>query len=229
MECPHCGAAAGTSPHACEHCGFSLVAITAAFGLDLVELKPFADDAHCLRLHEAQTVECLIAEFEERFPQVFVTVYLGVLPPQLSVGELAFLLLNRGVFSNRDHRRLNENAVALVLDPVAKEAGLMVGYALEKILPAKAQVKILRSVRTALWHGEYAPAIAAILRGVEKTLKKRSRREWRSHSLPPVSTEDFLSSSGFRTLRSASSGRDHALTTDQLPAAPHEGIANHDS
>lgn len=207
MECPRCGVAAGQSPHACEHCGFSLVSIMQGFGLDLVELKPFADDAHCLRLHEAQAVESLIAEFEETFPQVFVTVYLGVLPPQLSVGELAFLLLNRGVFSNRDHRRLNEHAVALVLDPVARNVGLMVGYALEKILPVKSQMKILRSVRTALWHGEYVSAISAVLRAVEKTLKKHSRKERRGHSLPPVSTEDFLSSSGFRTLRASSSGQ----------------------
>lgn len=180
------------------------MAITQAFGLDLVELKPFADDAHCLRLHEAQGVEALIADFAERFPQVFVTVYLGVLPPKLSVGELAFLLLNRGVFSNRDNRRLNEHAVAFVLDPVARGAGLMVGYALEKFLPGPVQLKILRSIRTALWHGEYAAAIAVVLRAVEKALKKFAHRESRLHSLPPVSTEEFLSSSGFRTLRPAS-------------------------
>lgn len=214
MECPRCGTAAVHTPHACEHCGFSLAAITRAFGLDLVELKSFADDAHCLRLQEALAVKSWIAEFEERFPQVFVTVYLGVLPPQLSVGELAFLLLNRGVLSSKDHRRLNEHAVALVLDPVARSAGLMAGYALEKVLPAKAQLKILRSVRTSLWHGEYAPAISVILRAVEKTLRKAAQREWRSHSMPPASTEDFLSSSGFRTLRSASSSPTPSPTTE---------------
>ncbi|MEI6535803.1 MAG: hypothetical protein WCN98_10715 [Verrucomicrobiaceae bacterium] len=205
MECPRCGTAADSSPHACQHCGFSLVAITETFGLDLVELKSFADDAHCLRLQEAHAVEELIADFEEKFPQVFITIYIGVLPPQLSVGQLAFLLLNRGVFSNRDRLRLNEHAVTLVLDPVARSAGLMVGYALEKFLPAQTQKKILRSVRTPLWHGEYAPAIAIVLQAIEKTLRKSARREWKTHSLPPVSAEDFISSSGFRALRSSAS------------------------
>lgn len=229
MECPRCGTAAGHSPHVCEHCGFSLAAITLAFGLDLVELKSFADDAHCLRLQEAQAVESWIAAFEERFPQVFVTVYLGVLPPQLSVGELAFLLLNRGVLSSKDHRRLNEHAVALVLDPVARSAGLMVGYALEKVLPPKAQLKILRSVRTSLWHGEYAPAIAVILRAVEKTMRKAARREWRSHSLPPATTEDFLSSSGFRTLRSTSSGPTPSTTDENVPDGVEDVILDRNS
>ncbi len=229
MECPRCGTAAGRSPHACEHCGFSLVAIMQAFGLDLVELKPFADDAHCLRLHEAQAVESLIAEFEERFPQVFITVYLGLLPPQLSVRELAFLLLNRGVFSNSDHRRLNEHAVALVLDPVARNVGLMVGYALEKILPSKTQTKILRSVRTALWHGEYVSAIATVLRAVEKILKKHSHREWRGHSLPPVSAEDFMSSSGFRTLRSSSSGQKTTSANESAPDGFNDDFIDRDS
>ncbi len=205
------------------------MAITQAFGLDLVELRPFADDAHCLRLHEAQEVEALIAEFEERFPQVFVTVYLGVLPPQLSVGELAFLLINRGVFSNKDHRRLNEHAVALVLDPVARTAGLMAGYALEKFLSPKAQLKILRAVRTSLWHGEYAPAIASVLRALEKTLKKSARREWRSHSLPPVSTEEFLSTSGFRTLRSHASGQKPATANESTPDGFDDSLMDRDS
>src|SRR5437879_616061 len=135
MNCPRCGALALASSPACAQCGFSLPALIAACGVDLMELPPLTDRAHCLRLQEAREVEAALQEFQEHFPQVFFFVYIAVLPQHLSVSEVAFLLLNRGGFPGTDHRRLNEQAVALVLDPVARNVALMAGYALEKWLP----------------------------------------------------------------------------------------------
>lgn len=200
MKCPRCGAAAISGDPGCARCGFSLSALTAAFGLDLIELKRLADEAHALRLREAQEVEAELVHFEERFPQLFLAVYLGVLPPPLSVDELAFLLLNRGVFWAEYHPRLNEHAIALVLDPEARSAGLMVGYGLEETLPPNTLRRILRGVRTQLWHAEYAPAIISVVRQLSRALRKGARRALRSDVLPPLSASDFLGTSGVRAL-----------------------------
>jgi uncharacterized membrane protein YgcG len=170
-------------------------------GCDLFAIKRLTDAAHCLKLHESRDIETLLEDFEQHFPQVFVTVYLGVLPGALSVRELAFLLLNRGAFAAGDHRRLNEFAVAVVVDPVARTAAIMTGYALESLLTPRRQRRILRGIRTPLWHGEYVAAVTRTLRGLEKALRKGARREERRHVLPPISAEDFLSASKFRPLR----------------------------
>ena len=205
IACPRCDAPAAVSHAACGRCGFSLQALITAFGADLIQLQRLTDDAHCLRLQEAQDLEGLLEAFERRFPQVFITAYFGVLPASLSVGELAFLLLNRGVFASGEGSRLNEHAIAFVVDPVTRQAGLMAGYALESWFPARLLRKILGKIRTPLWHGEYVNATASVLRSVEARLRKFASRDQRRQMLPPLSAEEFMASSGFQSLRSAPS------------------------
>jgi uncharacterized membrane protein YgcG len=224
MECPHCAAKMAGAPDACPRCDFSLAKLTAALGCDLFGIRRLADDAHCLKLQESREIEALLEDFEQHFPQVFVTVYLGVLPTPLSVRELAFLLLNRGAFSAGEHPRLNEFAVALVVDPVARTAALMTGYALERWLPPRRMHRILRGIRTCLWHGEYVAAVTSTLRGLEKGLRKAARRESRRHVLPPISPEDFLSASKFRPLRTSLAAENDPAVRPTPAPAPREPL-----
>jgi uncharacterized membrane protein YgcG len=196
MDCPRCGAAWVTGHAGCGPCGFGLAAMMAAFGPDLIPFRRLWDEAHSLRVHEAKEVEVALVNFEEHFPQLFFAVYLGVLPPTLTVNELAFLLLNRGLFWAEHHPRLNEHAIALVLDPEARTAGLMVGYALEELLPPRVLERILRRVRTPLWHAEYAPAIIHVIEEVARTVRRGARRARRRDVLPPVAPEEFLGGGG---------------------------------
>ncbi len=167
-----------------------------AFGSELIPLRRLWDEAHCLRVHEAREVEAALVNFEEHYPQLYFSVYIGELPPPLTASELAFLLLNRGLFWAEHHPRLNEHAIALVLDPAARTAALMVGYALEEILPPRVHLRILRCVRTSLWHAEYAPSIIKVVQEVACMVRKGARRALRRDVLPPVASEEFLRGSG---------------------------------
>lgn len=180
----------------CGRCGFGLSAMMAAFGSDLIPLRRLWDEAHCLRVHEAREVEAALVNFEEHYPQLYFAVYIGELPPTLTANELAFFLLNRGLFWAEHHPRLNEYAIALVLNPVARTSALMVGYALEEILPPRVLLRILRCVRTPLWHAEYAPSIINVVQEVARMVRKGARRALRRDVLPPVATEEFLGGSG---------------------------------
>lgn len=166
-----------------------------AFGTDLIPLRRLWDEAHCLRVHEAREVEATLVNFEEHYPQLYFAVYMGELPPTLTANELAFFLLNRGLFWAEHHPRLNEHAIALVLDPVARTAALMVGYALEQILPPRVLLGILRRVRTPLWHAEYSPSIIKVVQEVARVVRKGARPALRRDVLPPVGTEEFLGGS----------------------------------
>lgn len=216
MQCPRCSTKIVDEHAVCPECRFHLGLLTSALGYDLFAIKRLTDEAHCLKLQESREIETLLEDFEQRFPQVFFTLYLGVLQHPLNVREIAFLLLNRGAFPNRDHHRLNEFAVALVVDPVARTAALMTGYALEAWLSPKKVARILNGIRTSLWHGEYVAAIKATLHGLEKHLRKGAQREVRRHVLPPVAPEEFLSGSKFRPLhKEDSSDKVHAMDKDR--------------
>lgn len=219
-HCPHCAGSIAPDTEACPACGFSLGLLMKHFGGRLVQLNRLTDSAHCLRLREVRHLESVLDEFERTFPQIFASVLLGVLPGSVNVNEIAFWLLNRAVLDTHGHRKLNEFAIALVIDPVSKTAGVTVGYALEPILTPKVLSSILTSLRTPLWHGEHASAIESCFELIQKRLKSAALRVRRTEDvLPPQSPEDFLDDSSMRTLRQTPPELDHdAPTAGQSPS-----------
>lgn len=215
MRCPSCQAELIQDSLSCPGCQFDLMVSESMLGADLIRLDRLTDKAHCLRLKEVQKLEAVLEEFERTFPQVFVAVYCGVLPASISMQELTFWLLNHAAFGTPDFKRLNEFGVVLVLDPVAKNVGLNVGYALESCMPESSLLKILKSMRTPLWHGEYATAVIQALKGISQQLRKNATKGHRSPEvLPPSTTEDFLNQSGLTRLRRASR-RDNLSKRDE--------------
>lgn len=202
MDCPGCGCELSETPDQCTDCGFCLSSLTPLLGSGTARLERLTDEAHCLRLRESRQIEALMDDFQRRFPQVYLALFLGVLPGHINLRELSFWLLNRAAFGGSDQRRLNEYAILLAIDPAAKTATLTVGYALESLLISKQLEKILRSMRTALWHGEYAGAIAHGIAALDKRLRKAARCVRRAEEiLPPDSYENFLDDAGLRSLR----------------------------
>lgn len=183
-------------------------------------MEPLNDAANCLRLKDRHFLIHELEALQQEFPQVFFCVFLGILPPQPSLPETSFWLLNHAAFPSQDGVRLNEYAVLLMIDPVAKCAGLNVGYALESLIPAKELSRILGAMRTPLWHGEFAGAVSQALRLLAKALRKVGKRApKRQEFRPPDSETGFLKATGLETLRPASAARS---VSDDLTLDPAE-------
>jgi hypothetical protein len=182
-------------------------------------MEPLNDAANCLRLKDRHflihELECL----QQEFPQVFFCVFLGILPPQPTLPETSFWLLNHAAFPTQDGPRLNEYAALLMIDPVAKCAGLNVGYALEALIPAKELSRILAAVRTPLWHGEFANAVRQALHLLAKALRKVGKRASKKQEFhPPDSEKGFLKATGLETLRPAAPSRTLSKEIAPIPA-----------
>ncbi|TLD69041.1 hypothetical protein FEM03_19425 [Phragmitibacter flavus] len=213
MNCPRCHAGLTPAVKRCGGCGFEMRQLVEVLGDDLVRLGRLTDRAHCLRLGDSRDLEECLEEFEVRFPQVFVAVYFGVLPASLSMNELTFWLLNHAAFDTDDFQRLNEFAMVLVIDPVAKVAALNVGYALEGALPQRFLMSILTHLRTPLWHGEYVSAVEEVLKRISRRLRRFGKRVVPAQELsPPENAEVFLQGSGLDRLRDGTKGGDQSAT-----------------
>lgn len=183
-----------------------------------MRLESLTDAAHCLRLHEHEFLHHELESFRQTFPQIFLAVYLGVLPGNLSPGELAFWLLNHAAFHPSDPGRLNEHAALLLIDPVTKVAGMTVGYALDPHVPQRKLAGLLRRIRTPLWHGEFAEAIELAIRSLGKILRHAAHRSPRHREFPPPEPgTDFFSASGIHSLR-------HAPAEPQLEMQEHHPL-----
>jgi uncharacterized membrane protein YgcG len=206
MDCPRCGTLSHQAVARCGVCGLSLELLSQSLGSNLVSLESLTDAAHCLRVREREHLQHELDAFQQSFPQVFLGVYLGILPTAPSASEIAFWLLNQAAFRPGDPARLNERAALLVIDPVARSAGLTVGYGLEPFLPRDRLADILRRIRTPLWHGEYPGAIELCIKLLANALRKAGRRSTKQVEFPPPGTEaDFIQGSGLHSLRDSDS------------------------
>ena len=210
MECPKCGATSPQPVSRCAACGLSLEWLSQSLGSNLVSLESLTDAAHCLRVREKEMLKHELDGFHQAFPQVFFAVYLGVLPTSPSASEIAFWLLNHAAFQPSDPTRLNERAALLVIDPVARQAGLTLGYGLEPFVPRGKLQGILRRIRTPLWHGEYTGAIELAISLFGNALRSAGRRTHRQVEFPPPGAEaDFIHTSGLQSLRNSGSIDNH--------------------
>lgn len=165
-------------------------------------------------------MEAVLDEFERRFPQSFVAVYLGVLPHGLNVVELGFWLLNYGAFSTHEMSKRNDFGIIIVIDPATHLAGISVGYAIETVVPAKELTQILQAMTDRLWHSEYRQAVELAVKRIDKRLRSHARclaRTIDPATLPGATASDL----GLHPLRAGHSKKPGSASSDRRLSADH--------
>ena len=165
----------------CFDCGFDSLVSSTRHGGHWVRLDRLTDAAHCLGLREIRKLEALLNDFERRFPQVFLAVYIGVLPQGLRVTEVGFWLLNHAAFGTDDLAKRNEFGIVLVIDPAAGMACFTLGYAIEA-LTAKLEINdILSRLRPFLLRSHYCDAVLKAIGDLDRQLRSIGQPRRRDH------------------------------------------------
>lgn len=202
MRCPHCSTPIAPQKAFCDRCGFSDTALGAYLGSEWVRLERITDPAHCLRLEETRQLEVLLDDFERQFPQSFLALYYGALPPKLNPLELGMWMLNHGAFSTHQFAKRNDFGIICVIDPVAGTHGLSLGYSLEPMLPAHRLEDLLVEMTTPLRASQWAEAARLAISTLSSHLRalgKPDRR--RVETDPPPARGGSPSDYGFSPLR----------------------------
>ena len=118
----------------------------------------------------------LLARFEKKFPQLFVSVYLGAFEEMTSIRQFGFWFLNRAAFTDVDVNRPNENGILILVDVTSKTAGISYGYSLLPYLDDENTFDALSVAHPYLIQGEFLPAIERTVGRLETILKKGWRR-----------------------------------------------------
>ncbi|HYF35631.1 MAG TPA: TPM domain-containing protein, partial [Prosthecobacter sp.] len=187
-------------------CGFSAGALRRYLGSEWIRLERITDNSNRLSLRDTRHLETVLDEFERAFPQVFVAVYVGALPTELTVSDFGFWLINHGAFHTPLTVKRNDFGVVLVIDPLRQSAGLTIGYALEHVLPEAALLAILSRMRPALAKSNVTAAIDKSIRHLKKALRAKATAVPREQPIEAPPSGD-LAVLGLETLR-----RDHRRT-----------------
>jgi uncharacterized membrane protein YgcG len=201
MDCPHCSTPLAPAQNRCVDCGFDAAALAAYLGTEWVRLRRINDAAHCLRLEESRKLEVLLDDLERQFPQVFAAVYFGALPPRVNPLEMGMWLLNHGAFATHLFAKRNEFGLVYVVDPAAGSHGLVIGYGLEAVLPARQTARLLGSLAPSLKAGRWARAVELLVGGFSSKLRKHANRSRRNVESAPPPRTGSAGDYGFEPLR----------------------------
>jgi len=162
----------------------------------MVEMDRLHDAAHCLSKEERSEVLNIMDRLKDRFPQLFFCAYLGTLPKNVKMSELGFWLLNHAAVKGVDIARPNENAILLLLDTNTGEAGISLGYYVEKFLDEVSASRCLQSARPHFVNGDNGKALSKTMRKIGRVLSKRSRNLLR---IQPEANQSVLNPFGATT------------------------------
>lgn len=146
------------------------------FGKDDISLHKFTDAAGILRMKEREPMRKILERFESRFPQLFVSIYLGAFEDLQSLRQFGFWMLNRAAYVDVDLERPNENGILIVVDVNAKSAGITYGYALLPYLDEDTTFAALSAGHPAFLQGHYLEAIRTVVQKLEGILVKGWKR-----------------------------------------------------
>jgi hypothetical protein len=162
IKCPRCVQGVLTGDDFCQHCGYSLGEADSHFGAGPVAVERFTDAEGLFSSRQREEIGAVQREFERRFPQLFLMIYAGALPPPASPRQFGFWLLNQAAIPSLDVLRPNEKGLLLLVDPAAGSATLMAGYFLECYLSQDSLNDILEAGRKAFGKGEVVRGIQLI-------------------------------------------------------------------
>ena len=144
------------------------------------------DVAGCLRLADRTKLEAQLDDFERRFPQIHIALFLGVLPGPLTPATAGFWLLNYGVRTKNGARKNNAMGILILIDPTSGQAGISIGYGLETFLPPSSLSAILQSATHHLLHSSFGAAFRSIIRHLDSLIRKSATSRARGAPLLPT-------------------------------------------
>lgn len=147
-----------------------------AFGREDVRLRKFTDAAGVFRMKEREPMRLVMEQFEAKFPQLFVSVYLGAFEDLTSLRQFGFWMLNRAAYEDVDLERPNENGILILVDVNGKSASITYGYALNPYLNEDSTFAALSAGHPLFLQSDYLGALRAVIRKLETILIRGWRR-----------------------------------------------------
>jgi len=176
MKCPRCVQSIHRTASSCPHCGFGMWHADERYGAEDVSLEKFTDAAGVLRMKERDPMRKVLDRFEAKFPQLFVSVYLGAFDELDNIRQFGFWMLNRADYVDVDRERPNENGILILVDVNSKSASITYGYALLPYLDEETTFAALSAGHPAFLQGDFLEALTTVVHRLEGYLLKGWKR-----------------------------------------------------
>lgn len=170
MRCPYCEAPLTASVDGCPHCHLTFSKTTKLFGVAPRIHNEIHDSTRQLTASHASAIRKQIATLRHRYPQLHLQILFHSFPQPHPLRTQVFWMFNAAGISSETHRGSQNHTILIAVDPVRKEAAVMVGYGFEPHFTDQ-QLTGLLQLATADWkRGDWSAGTATILHEIDTHL-----------------------------------------------------------
>ena len=192
MRCPYCDTALKEDSPECPGCRLDLRRAARLLG-PVPRIEPeICDSSGALTPVESKRLRRQIDKIADRFPQVRVQIIFRHFTDGHPIRLHAFWMFNLGALSSETEKHAANRRILLLVDPVAAEAALTVGYGLEPFVTDEELDDLLEMAEDGWRSKEWQAGALTLLDGLEALLERaavrtaealgRSAREQPGHS-----------------------------------------------
>lgn len=196
IACPHCKTPLRETTEECPSCQLELDRLTKALGPIPIILGGLSDGAQIFNKSEEKKLRKIVNKHQHDFPQSHLHIVTRSFPQKTELRTLLFWIFNRAGLSQESAKHGQNRDVVLLIEPLRKEAALMVGYGLEPLIPQTDLDQILNKAQPFFTSGHMFSGVEMVHTELTTVMKQVSRNLISSLNLKNVSpneaiTDDF--------------------------------------
>lgn len=176
MRCPYCDAALEETSPECPGCRLDLRRAAQLLG-PVPRIEPeVCDSSGALTPAESKRLRRQVDEIARRFPQVRVQLVFRHFTDGHPIRLHAFWMFNLGAFATETEKLGGNRRILLLVDPVAANAALTLGYGLEPFIADDELDDLLEMAEDRWRNKEWHAGAMTLLDGLDSLLERAALR-----------------------------------------------------
>lgn len=176
MRCPYCDTDLKENSPDCPGCRLDLRRAAQLLG-PVPKIEPeVCDSSGALTPAEIKRLRKQVDEIARRFPQVRVQIVFRHFSDGHPIRLHAFWMFNLGAFSTETEKLGDNRRILLLVDPVAADSALMLGYGLEPFITDEELDDLLEMAEDGWRNKEWQTGTITLLDGLESLLERAALR-----------------------------------------------------
>ncbi|MEN8693882.1 MAG: TPM domain-containing protein [Akkermansiaceae bacterium] len=175
IACPRCKTPLKETSTECLGCQLDLDKVAKELGLVPVIFGGVSDSPEVFTPADEKKLKKMVLKHQRDFPQSRLHIVTRSFPQKVELPTLIFWLFNRAGLSQESEKQGQNRDIVILIEPLRKEAAIMIGYGLEPFVPQSDLDQILASAQPAFAAGNIMNGIESVVGSLSDLLKRVSR------------------------------------------------------
>lgn len=175
IACPHCKTPLKETSTECLECQLDLDKLAKELGPIPIIFGGVSDGSQIFTPADEKKLNKMVLKHQRDFPQSRLHIVTRSFLQKEDLPTLLFWLFNRAGLSQESAKQGQNRDIVLLIEPLRKEAAMMIGYGLEPFIPQSDLDRILAGAQPDFASGNIMNGIESVVGSLSDLLKRVSR------------------------------------------------------